>query len=98
MFGFSVQLLDLGPRDGMMRGECGRFHWEARLARGPVSYGLHPDTLYKGDGRIVRLVLYEALSGNGAVRKVAAYDRGWLHGRKEHLAVIQRVVRYLERK
>ncbi|HYF96355.1 MAG TPA: hypothetical protein VD969_29460 [Symbiobacteriaceae bacterium] len=97
MFGFSVQLRELGPRDGIMRGECGRYRWEARMARGPVSYGLDPATLYKGPGRIVRLVLYEELSRSGAGHKVAAFDRGWLYGRKEHLAIVQRVVRYLEK-
>jgi hypothetical protein len=97
MFGSGVQLLDLGPRDGVMRGECGHYRWEARMARGPVSYGLDPQTLYKGSGRIVRLVLFEALASSAA-RKVAAYDRGWQYGRKEHFTAIQRVVRYLERR
>lgn len=97
MFGLGVQLTDLGPRDGLMRGRCGRFQWEARMARGPVSYGLDPATLYKGSGRIVRLVIYEPLGARSGGRKVAAYDRNWLFGRKEHLSVIERVVRYLER-
>jgi hypothetical protein len=98
MFGFSgsVRLTDLGPRDGLMRGELGRFRWEARMTRGPVSYGLDPQTLYKGSGRIARLVVYETLAGAGVSRKVAAFDRGWLFGRKDHLSVIQRLVRYLE--
>lgn len=99
MFGFgsSVRLTDLGPRDGLMQGEIGGYRWEARMARGPVSYGLDPASLYKGHGRIVRLVLYEQLTPRSAGRKVAAYDRAWLFGRKEHLPVIERVVRYLER-
>lgn len=98
MFGFatSVRLTDLGPRDGVLRGEVGRYRWEARMARGPVSYGLDPQTLYKGPGRIARFVLYETLTGS-ARRKVAAFDRGWQFGRKEFLPVIERVVRYLER-
>lgn len=100
MFGFSgsVQLTDLGPRDGLMRGRCGRYRWEARMARGPVSYGLDPATLYKGYGRIVRLVLYETQGSREAGRKVAAFDKTWLFGRKEHLSTIERVVKYLERK
>lgn len=98
MFGFgtAVRLLDLGPRDGVLRGEWGRYRWEARLARGPVSYGIDPYTLYKGRGRIARLVLYENEGGRPA-RKVAAFDRGWLFGRKEHLPAVERVVSYLER-
>lgn len=98
MFGFggAVRMTDLGPRDGLVRGEVGRYSWEARLTRGPVSYGLDPETLYKGCGRIARLVLYEALPGTGVRRKVAAFDRGWQFGRKEHLSAIRRVVSYLE--
>jgi hypothetical protein len=98
MFGLAsrVRLTDLGPRDGVMRGELGRYHWEVRMVRGPVSYGLDPQTLYKGPGRIARLVLYECIAATGAGRKVAAFDRGWLFGRKAHLAVITRVVQYLE--
>lgn len=100
MFGFgsSVRLTDLGPRDGVVSGEIGRYLWEARLTRGPVSYGLDPATLYKGGGRIARLVLYERIADHHGRRKVAAFDKGWLFGRKEHLSVIERVVRYLERK
>ncbi len=97
MFGFgpAVRLTDLGPRDGIVRGEVGRFAWEARLARSPVSYGLDPDTLYKGYGRIARLVLLEQIPGTRTCRKVAAFDRGWQFGRKEHLGLIERVVKYL---
>lgn len=99
MFGLSasVRLLDLGPRDGLLRGEVGGLRWEARLTRGPVTYGLNPETLYKGTGCIARLVLYEPVTGLKLGRKVAAFDRGWQFGRKEHLSQINRVVRYLER-
>lgn len=97
MFGFgaAVRLTDLGPRDGLVRGELGRYRWEARLTRGPVSYGLNPETLLKGSGRIARLVLYEQIPGMRHGRKVAAFERGWQFGRKEYLALIRRVVSYL---
>lgn len=95
MFG-RVRLLELGGRDGLMRGECGAYHWEVRLTRGPVSYGLDPQTLYKGRGRIARLILYEAIPGTSLQRKVAAYDRGWRFGRQQHIAVLRRVVGYIE--
>ncbi|MFZ5822971.1 MAG: hypothetical protein ACOY94_01310 [Bacillota bacterium] len=95
MFG-SIRLIDLGPRDGVVQGECGPYRWEARLTRGPVSYGLDPATLYKGQGRVARLILYEAITGTGLQRKVAAYNRGWQYGRKEYLGVVKRVVTYLE--
>lgn len=97
MFGLatSVRLTELGPRDGVIRGEAGRFRWEARLTRGPVSYGLDPETLLKGPGRIARLVLYETVPGTRLDRKVALFDRGWQYGRKEHLTAVRRVVAYL---
>ncbi|MEW8979163.1 MAG: hypothetical protein AB2385_12220 [Symbiobacterium sp.] len=95
MFG-KVRLLDVGTRDGLLRGECGPYHWEVRLTRGPVSYGLDPVTLYKGRGRIARLVLYAPIPGTRLLRKVAAFDRGWLFGRRRYLAVVQRVVGYVE--
>jgi hypothetical protein len=97
MFGSNVRLTELGPRDGLIRGEVGRYHWEARLTRGPVSYGLDPQSLYKGIGRIARLVLYEISPQTGARRKVAAFDRGWQFGRQSYLSAIERVVGYLER-
>jgi hypothetical protein len=98
MFGFGsgVRLTDVGPRDGIIRGEYGPYRWEVRMARGPVSYGLDPRTLYKGAGRIARLVLYQPMGTSGVYRKVAAFDRGWLFGRSRHLAAITRVVGYLE--
>lgn len=94
----SVRLIDLGPRDGVMKGECGPYRWEARLTRGPVSYGLDPKTLYKGEGRIARLVLYEAIPGTALSRKVAAYDRGWHFGRTQYMPILKQVAVYLERK
>jgi hypothetical protein len=93
----SVRLVDLGPRDGLMRGEFGAFSWEARLTRGPVSYGLDPATLYKGKGRIARLILYEAIPGTKHQRKVAVYDRGWQFGRRPYEGVLKRIVTFLER-
>jgi hypothetical protein len=94
-FGLSVRLTQIGERDGLVLGEVGRFRWEARLARGPVSYGLNPETLYKGTGRIARLILFEPLPGSARGRKVAAFEKGWLFGRKEHLGMIRKVVAYL---
>ncbi len=92
-----VRLTDLGPRDGLMRGEVGRLHFEVRLTRGPVSYGIDPSTLYKGYGRIARLVLYEPVPGTGVHRKLALFDRGWAYGRKQHLAALRPLVAFLER-
>jgi hypothetical protein len=96
MFGNAVRLTDVGPRDGLIRGECGRFRWEVRRTRGPVSYGLDPSTLYKGAGCIARLILYEPITGSGAWRKAAAFNGGWLFGRKEYITTIRRVVTYLD--
>jgi len=92
-----IRLTDLGPRDGVLRGEVGRLHFEARLTRGPVSYGIDPATLYKGYGRIARLVLYEPVPGTGVYRKLAVFDRGWAFGRKQSLSAVSRLVAYLER-
>lgn len=92
-----VRLVDVGPRDGLVKGECGQYHWEARLARGKVSYGLDPETLYKGQGRIARLVLYEKIPGTSLHRKVAAYDKGWQFGRRHYMRVLQSVAQYLDR-
>ena len=55
MFGPAVELTQVSARDGVLEGEFGRYAWEARLARAPVSYGLNPQTLYKGyEGRVAR--------------------------------------------
>lgn len=82
---------------GPAEGRCGEYRWEAYLAMGPVSYGLHPRTLYKGAGRIVRLVVYAPVGGN-VWRKVASFHRGWLCGRREYLGVIRQIVSELERR
>lgn len=97
MFGPAVRLTRLGSRDGILEGEFGSYWWEARLARAPVSYGLNPNTLYKGQGRVARFVLYEKLPGTRLKHKVAAFDAGWLFGRRAYIAVVERIVRYLER-
>lgn len=93
-----VRLTDPGQRDGVLRGHSGDYVFEARLARAVVSYGLDPETLYKGYGRVVRLVLYRPVGDTGIQVKVAAFDRGWLYGRKQHLQTIRRIVSYLEKR
>lgn len=99
MFGWmeAVKLTEVGGRDGLLRGKLGSYEWEARLTRGPVSYGLDPRTLYKGTGRIARLVLWQRIPGSNLYRKAAAFDKGWQFGRKAHLAAVERVVQYLDR-
>lgn len=80
-------------------GACGGtvegYRWEAYLAREPVSYGLNPQTLYKGEGRIVRLELLAPVAGR-VWRRVAVYNRGWVFGRKAYLPVLARLVRELD--
>ncbi|BDG61398.1 hypothetical protein caldi_24880 [Caldinitratiruptor microaerophilus] len=83
-------------RAGHVEGILGSYRWEAFLARAPVSYGLDTATLYKGSGRIVRLALYARLPGTRLWRKVAAYHRGWLFGRRRYLDVLRRVVDEIE--
>lgn len=92
-----VRVTDPGPRDGILRGYTGDCEFEIRLARDAVSYGLDPDSLYKGGGRITRLVLYRMVNDDVCV-KVAAFDRGWLYGRQRHLGTVRRIVDYLERR
>lgn len=79
------------------QGRLGSIAWEARLTARPVSYGLNPRTLLKGQGRVARLVLYQSIGRAKVPHKLAVYDRGWHFGRKRHLALIQRVVAELER-
>lgn len=81
---------------GQLSGSLPGYRWEAYVARGPVSHGLDPRTLYKGQGRIVRLLLYAPLGPTGPWRKAAAYQRGWLFGRKQHLSAIRDVVKRLD--
>lgn len=94
-----ASLLGRQPVEGYVRGELGSYIYEARLTRGTVSYGLDPDSLYKGWSRLARLVIYQKLTGDpeGPTRKLASYDRGWHFGRQKHLALVRRVVRQLDR-
>lgn len=82
---------------GEYSGTAAGFRWQAYVARGPVSYGLNPDTLYKGRGQIVRLCLYAPVGETGVWRKVASYHRGWLFGRSRYLPAVRAVVDRLAR-
>lgn len=100
----AVRVIERVPASGVVWGRIGRYTWEARLGRKALSYGLNPQSLYKGGGRVARLVLYEqvavAANGDPVLRKVAAYNGqagGWLFGRKRHLQVLWPLVRALER-
>lgn len=100
----TLRVTEQPTASGVVGGRFGRYRWVARLGRKPLSYGLNPETLYKGGGRVARLVLYEpagvTASGEPVLRKVAAYNGqtgGWQFGRKRHLAVLVPLVRSLER-
>ncbi len=91
-----------GEREGaaaptMRRGRIGTIAWEARVTGRPVSYGMNPRTLLKGQGRVTRLVVYQQIGRAEVPHKLALYDGGWQYGRKHNLAVIQRVMAELER-
>lgn len=88
----------IGSRVGplVLTGQVGEYRWEVHLAQAPVSYGLDPQTLYKGRGRIVRLVIYAPVGNTGVWRKVAAFHRGWLFGRKQYLAAVRQVAALVE--
>ncbi|MCL5046816.1 MAG: hypothetical protein M1598_08550 [Actinobacteria bacterium] len=96
MWWFQPRITAASRRDGLVAGEIGSYSWEARIGRGSLSYGINPGTLYKGDGRVARLVLYRRVGTVGLRRKIAAYDRGWLFGRRNNLEVIRKLVEYLE--
>lgn len=100
----AVRVTERVPASGIVWGRIGRYTWEARLGRKALSYGLNPQSLYKGGGRVARLVLYEEAGmtrqGEPVLRKVAVYNGqagGWLFGRKRHLPVLWPLVRALER-
>ncbi|MGE5589612.1 MAG: hypothetical protein ACM3ZA_03125 [Bacillota bacterium] len=79
------------------QGWLGGVAWEARVTVRPVSYGLNPRTLLKGQGRVARLVVYQQIGRAQVPHKLAVYDRGWRYGRKRHLVLIQRIMSELER-
>lgn len=82
---------------GTRQGRLGTVAWEARVTSRPVSYGLNPRTLLKGEGRVVRLVVYQQIGRAQVPHKLAVYDRGWQYGRKRHLTLIQSIMTQLER-
>lgn len=77
-----------------VEGEIGRYRFSAQVLQKGLHDGLNPLNLYKGGGRIISLYLYE--NHQGIYIKVAAYQRGWLFGRKKHEALLRRLVNYLE--
>lgn len=84
-------------KSAIKKGCLGPVAWEARVTARPVSYGINPRTLLKGQGRVARLVLYQSIGRAEVPHKLAVYDHGWHFGRKRHLGLIQRVVAELER-
>ena len=79
-----------------LEGRIGGFRYEARLARAPVSYGLNPRSLYKGQGRITALSLFAPHPGTSLERRVARYAGGWIFGRQHHLALLAKLVSRLD--
>ncbi len=82
-------------QDGVIAGHIGRYGFNARLTRGPVSYGLNHRTLYKGDGRIAQLRIWR-FDRTGEMVTLALYDRGWRFGRLENLHLVRRLVQVLD--
>lgn len=82
--------------EGLVEGRIGGFRYEVRILRAPVSYGLNPQSLYKGRGRITSLTLWAPRPGTTLERKVARYDSGWIFGRQNHVALLARLLSRLD--
>ncbi len=93
---------------GYIKGRVEDFYWYALVHKEKLDYGINPQNLQKGYGRISRLCVYKEVIENignpylpiSKIRRYiyANYKRDWDVLSNSHIDMIKKLVNYLERR
>lgn len=86
-------------RYGYIKGEIDNFSWFALVHREDVEFGIDPENLQGGKGRVSRLCLYKDIPMSNYTKRLiyANYKRGWDVFNKSYESMIIDLVGYLDR-
>lgn len=86
-------------RYGYVKGEIDKFMWFALVHREHVDFGIDPETLEMGEGRVSRLCIYEDIHMLNYTKRLiyANYKRGWDVLNKSYEQMVVDLVSYLDR-
>lgn len=86
-------------RYGYIRGSIDKFAWFALVHKESVDFGIDPETLKMGNGRVSRLCIYEDIPMSSYTKRLiyANYKRGWDVLNKNYEKMVLDLVSYLDR-
>lgn len=87
-------------RYGYIRGQIDHFDWYALVHREAVPFGINPDDLEKGGGRVSRLCIYKDIPMSNYTKRLiyANYKRKWDVLNSNYEEMVKALVEYLERR
>lgn len=86
-------------RYGYIKGEIDGFSWFALVHREEVEFGINPENLEAGSGRVSRLCLYRDIPMSSYTKRLiyANYKREWDVFNRSYEGMIMDLVEYLDR-
>lgn len=86
-------------RYGYIKGEIDNFSWFALVHRDEVDFGIDPEKLEAGKGRVSRLCLYKDIPMSSYTKRLiyANYKREWDVFNRSYEKMIMDLVEYLDR-
>lgn len=86
-------------RYGYIKGEIDNFSWFALVHRDEVEFGIDPESLEAGRGRVSRLCLYKDIPMSNYTKRLiyANYKREWDVFNRSYEKMITDLVTYLDR-
>lgn len=86
-------------RYGYIKGEIDHFSWYALVHKEAVEYGIDPESMETGRGRISRLCIYKDIPMSAYTKRLiyANYKRKWEVFNGSYEGMIRYLVAYLER-
>lgn len=104
---FNIEIRNKKTRYGYIKGKIENYNWFALVQKREVDYGINPVTLKRGNGKVVRLCIYEELTNESIINKrgnfgvkliYADYRRKWNILNETHMNTVKELVNYLERR
>ncbi|SDK17468.1 hypothetical protein [Natronincola ferrireducens] len=96
----NIKVCSSKNRYGYIRGEIDNFYWYALVHKEEVEFGLNPNNLSAGQGRVSRLCVYKDVPMYNYTKRLiyANYKRQWEVFNSGYEEMIRNLVEYLDRR
>jgi CRISPR/Cas system CSM-associated protein Csm5 (group 7 of RAMP superfamily) len=108
MENYNIKIDEGKYKYGYLRGRVDNFYWYALVHKEQLEYGINPDSLQSGQGRVTRLCIYKEVIEHGGNPYVptssikryiyANYKKEWEVFNGNYIEMIRQLINYLERR